>query len=87
MTFSLGKFNVVLAVIVVAAAIALATKSTAPVGVVTSTNTAVYFSPRGGCTEAVVRELGGAKQSIRVQAYSFSAPIARALVDAKRRGG
>ena len=47
----------------------------------------VYFSPKGGCTEAVVRELDGAKASIRVQAYSFtSAPIAKALVDAHRRG-
>jgi phosphatidylserine/phosphatidylglycerophosphate/cardiolipin synthase-like enzyme len=47
----------------------------------------VYFSPKGGCTEAVVRELDRAKQSIRVQAYSFtSAPIAKALVDAKGRG-
>ena len=34
-----------------------------------------------------MRELDGAKHSLRVQAYSFtSAPIAKALVDAKRRG-
>lgn len=47
----------------------------------------VYFSPKGGCTEAVVIELDHAQKSIRVQAYSFtSAPIAKALVDAKRRG-
>ena len=47
----------------------------------------VYFSPNGGCTEAVVKALGGAKKTVLVQAYSFtSAPIARALVDAKRRG-
>lgn len=47
----------------------------------------VYFSPRGGATEAIVRELNRAKKSVYVQAYSFtSAPIARALVDAKRRG-
>lgn len=48
---------------------------------------AVYFSPSGGCTDAVVRELNAAKKSVRVQAYSFtSAPIAAALRDAKRRG-
>jgi phosphatidylserine/phosphatidylglycerophosphate/cardiolipin synthase-like enzyme len=36
---------------------------------------------------AVVRELEAAKKTIRVQAYSFtSAPIAKALVDAHRRG-
>jgi phosphatidylserine/phosphatidylglycerophosphate/cardiolipin synthase-like enzyme len=47
----------------------------------------VFFSPRGGATEAVVRELGNAKKEILVQAYSFtSAPIAKALVDAHKRG-
>jgi phosphatidylserine/phosphatidylglycerophosphate/cardiolipin synthase-like enzyme len=47
----------------------------------------VYFSPNGGCTEAVVKALGQAKASVLVQAYSFtSAPIAKALVDAARRG-
>lgn len=47
----------------------------------------VYFSPYGGATQAIVRELRGAHKSILVQAYSFtSAPIAKALVDAFRRG-
>jgi phosphatidylserine/phosphatidylglycerophosphate/cardiolipin synthase-like enzyme len=47
----------------------------------------VYFSPRGGCTEAIVDEIGRARLTILVQAYSFtSAPIARALVEAHRRG-
>lgn len=47
----------------------------------------VYFSPEGGCTDAVVRTLNNAQQSVRVQAYSFtSAPIAKALVQAARRG-
>ncbi len=47
----------------------------------------VHFSPKGGCTDAVVRELAAARTSVFVQAYSFtSAPIARALVDAKERG-
>jgi phosphatidylserine/phosphatidylglycerophosphate/cardiolipin synthase-like enzyme len=46
----------------------------------------VYFSPRGGCTEAVVSALNRATNSIIVQAYSFtSAPIAKALVDANHR--
>ena len=49
--------------------------------------TEVYFSPKGGCTEAVVRELGKAKTNVIVQAYSFtSAPIAKALVEAHKRG-
>lgn len=47
----------------------------------------VYFSPQGGATQAIVSALDGATNSILVQAYSFtSAPIARALVNAHRRG-
>jgi phosphatidylserine/phosphatidylglycerophosphate/cardiolipin synthase-like enzyme len=46
-----------------------------------------YFSPNGGCTQAVVDALSAAKKTILVQAYSFtSAPIAKALVEAKHRG-
>src|SRR5262245_17936506 len=41
---------------------------------------AVYFSPSGGATDAVVHEVNSAKQQLLVQAYSFtSAPIAKAL--------
>lgn len=47
----------------------------------------VAFSPHGGCTETIVRQLDAAQQSVLVQAYSFtSAPIARALVNAHKRG-
>jgi len=47
----------------------------------------VYFSPNGGAQDAVVNEIGQAKREILVQAYSFtSAPIAKALVDARKRG-
>ena len=47
----------------------------------------VYFSPQGGCTEAVVANLDKATNTVLVQAYSFtSAPIAQALVDAHKRG-
>src|SRR5271157_2541703 len=47
----------------------------------------IYFSPQGGCTEAVVKEINAAKTAILVQAYSFtSVPIAKALVDAHKRG-
>jgi len=47
----------------------------------------VYFSPKGGCTEAIVDSLRTATNTILVQAYSFtSAPIAKALVDAHKRG-
>jgi phosphatidylserine/phosphatidylglycerophosphate/cardiolipin synthase-like enzyme len=47
----------------------------------------VFFSPKGGATEAVVSALDHATNNVLVQAYSFtSAPIAKALVDAHRRG-
>jgi phosphatidylserine/phosphatidylglycerophosphate/cardiolipin synthase-like enzyme len=47
----------------------------------------VYFSPNGGCTEAVVSTLNRATNTVLVQAYSFtSAPIAKAVVDAHKRG-
>src|SRR5947209_4766195 len=46
-----------------------------------------HFSPKGGCQEAVVRELKKARREILVQAYSFTAdPLTYALVDAKKRG-
>ena len=47
----------------------------------------VCFSPKGGCTEAIVSQIDKAKSEILVQAYSFtSAPIAMALVNAHKRG-
>jgi phosphatidylserine/phosphatidylglycerophosphate/cardiolipin synthase-like enzyme len=47
----------------------------------------VYFSPEGGCTEAVVREIDAAQSSILIQAYSLtSTPIAKAVVAAYNRG-
>jgi phosphatidylserine/phosphatidylglycerophosphate/cardiolipin synthase-like enzyme len=47
----------------------------------------VYFSPNGECTNAIIRELSKAQNTVLVQAYSFtSAPIAKALLDAHKRG-
>ena len=55
--------------------------------VVVAADIQVRFSPHGGCTEAVVENLNHATNSVLVQAYSFtSTPIAKALVDAKKRG-
>jgi phosphatidylserine/phosphatidylglycerophosphate/cardiolipin synthase-like enzyme len=48
---------------------------------------AAHFSPKGGCTDAIVRELGQVRHEVLVLAYSFtSRAIAQALVDAKLRG-
>jgi len=47
----------------------------------------VYFSPHGGCTEAVVDALNRAKSEVLVQAYSFTSKnIAKALLEAHKRG-
>ena len=47
----------------------------------------VYFSPNGGCTDAIVRELDKAQVTVLVQAYSFTSyRIAEALLDAHKRG-
>lgn len=47
----------------------------------------IYFSPKGGCTEAIISEIDQAKLEILVQAYSLtSAPITKALLTAHKRG-
>ena len=46
-----------------------------------------YFSPKGGCQAAIVRELMQAKSEVLVQAYSFTAdPLTFALVELKKAG-
>lgn len=69
---------VVLFMILVAALIGAA-PGTAPIE--------VYFSPKGGCTDAIVKEIGLAKRELKVQAYSFtSTAIAKAIAEAHDRG-
>lgn len=47
----------------------------------------VYFSPSGGATAALTRELNNAQKTVLVQAYKItSTPIAKALTDAHNRG-
>jgi phosphatidylserine/phosphatidylglycerophosphate/cardiolipin synthase-like enzyme len=47
----------------------------------------VYFSPNGGCTDAIVRELDKAQSTVLVQAYSFTSyKVAKGLLDAHKRG-
>ena len=46
----------------------------------------IFFSPKGGCTDAIIKEVKAAKSSVLVQAYWFtSVAIAKALVDAHKR--
>lgn len=77
-----------LAVTIAFACVVLAREPSRRIGpAATESGISVYFSPDGGCTDAIVAELNGAKRTIDVQAYSFtSAPIAKALVDAHKRG-
>jgi phosphatidylserine/phosphatidylglycerophosphate/cardiolipin synthase-like enzyme len=47
----------------------------------------VYFSPNGGCTDAILSQINQAKTEILLQAYSFtSKPIAQGLIRAQKRG-
>lgn len=51
------------------------------------TKAEVYFSPKGGATEAIVKHLGQAKHTVYVLAYSFTSPaITQALIEAQARG-
>ena len=46
-----------------------------------------HFSPKGGCQDAILRELKAARGEILVLAYSFTAePLALAMVEAKKQG-
>ncbi len=55
--------------------------------ILNNTPVKVLFSPGGGCTDAICTEIGNARSDILVQAYQFtSAPIAKALVNAHKRG-
>jgi phosphatidylserine/phosphatidylglycerophosphate/cardiolipin synthase-like enzyme len=52
-----------------------------------NTSVQIYFSPKGGCTEAVVNEISHAKEELLIQAYSFtSKEIAEAIVKAHKKG-
>lgn len=51
------------------------------------TSWSVYFSPNGEATAAIVADIHSARESIYVQAYSFtSIPITHALIEAKNKG-
>ena len=52
-----------------------------------NTNYQVCFTPKQDCTDLIVDTIATAKKTLLVQAYSFtSAPIAKAVVDARKRG-
>src|SRR3989344_3032318 len=54
---------------------------------ISAAQTKVYFSPGGGCTDAIVQEVGRAQKTIDIMMYSFtSRPIIQELEKAKERG-
>ena len=66
--------------------VALCSCATAPAENTSPPNWEVYFSPNGGCTDAIVKELGKAKDTIPVQAYSFTSyRIVKGLLGAHKR--
>jgi len=47
----------------------------------------VFFSPKGGCSDAIIREITNAKSAVMVSALSLtSESIGKALIDAHKRG-
>jgi len=50
-------------------------------------STACYFSPNGGCQEAVIDQINAAQTSIEIQAYALTSPaVGEAILKAYRRG-
>ncbi len=55
--------------------------------VLNNTRACVFFSPGGGATKAILRQIGDAEREVLVEAYLFtSKPIQAALVRARKRG-
>ncbi len=56
-------------------------------GAASAAHMRVFFSPHGGCTRELVALINRARQSVDVEAYSFtSRPIVKALIAAHQRG-
>ena len=58
-----------------------------PAPAASESGVAVYFSPNGGCAEAVIAEIDAAKTSVSIAAYTFTQPeIAKSVKAAHERG-
>jgi phosphatidylserine/phosphatidylglycerophosphate/cardiolipin synthase-like enzyme len=83
----MNRITALLAIFPVILLMVFSPSTTLPQEKPTTCNWEVYFSPHGGCTDAIIRELNKAKSTVLVQAYTFtSAPIAKALLNAHKRG-
>ena len=80
------KTRVVVALVYSALVFASAGCATAADGAV-GASVEVGFSPSGSAESLVLKSIASARASVRLAAYSFTAaPVARALIDAKKRG-
>lgn len=86
-TAHIKKFLSVTVILFVALILNLQIGHTVEITLAKDTSLQVYFSPNGGCTEAIISGINLARSEILVQAYSFtSALIAKILVGAYKRG-
>lgn len=77
------KLAAVVCVALLLPGLSVAALSDAP----TTAGVEVGFSPDGSGEALVLRSINAARQSVRLAAYSFTAPpVVRALIDAKKRG-
>jgi phosphatidylserine/phosphatidylglycerophosphate/cardiolipin synthase-like enzyme len=79
--------TILFAILIVTFWIVLSPLPTLPQEKPSTRNWEAYFSPHGGATDAIIRELNKARSTILVQVYLFSSePIAKALLNAHKRG-
>ncbi len=78
---------VILALVLISNPISLAEKDSKSKPAAIEDGIELYFSPNGGAANAVIHELEQARKSVVIACYSFSSSrIAKALLDAKKRG-
>ena len=81
------NIRLLMTVCILATSLLASSRTVAVELVLDNTPAKLYFSPDGGCTKAIVREIETASREILVQAFSFtSAPIRNALIIARKRG-
>lgn len=80
--------NQILIVVISASLVAAGCSLVSPsAGAAETASVEVAFSPDGGAEQLVLGAINGARQSIRLMAYSFTAEsVVRALISARRRG-
>lgn len=87
MISNMHKWTPAFIVLVISTAIVIAREAPTTQPAVVEDGITVYFSPHGGCTEAVIDQIKMATKTLDMQAYSFtSLEIAKALDESQGRG-